>query len=77
MKTNKYLDNYKRQKETQMNKSSSATNLRDSYTPKERWKSRLKRKMIHKHVLEDEPIITSYQYLNKYGSPKSRGTFNN
>jgi hypothetical protein len=72
MKKASYLTNYKRKKEGHMEKSASSTNLGEDYVPKERWKSKLKRAMIHKHILEyDQEEKAGGKY--HYKSPTNRG----
>lgn len=70
MKKATYMGNYKRKQESKLAKSSSASNFGDNYVPKERWKSKLKRRMIHKHVLERDP--DSSQTKSPYSS-RSKG----
>jgi len=73
MKKGGYLANYNRKKEGKIDKSSSQSNLADSYVPKEQWKSKLKRAMIHKHVLENDSSTSKNNYQYKYKSPENRG----
>lgn len=70
------MANYKRKKEGNLEKSSSTSNLGGNYVPKERWKSKLKRAMIHKHILEYEQEEKA-EGKHHYKSPTNRGEFNN
>lgn len=75
MKKESYLAKYNLKKDSKLNKSSSASIIAENYVPKERWKSKLKRKMILKHVLENDPDSKKASPQRNVRSPPTRGKF--
>lgn len=73
MKQAGYMKHYQLKKESKLNKSKSDNNLNPDYIPKERWKSKLKRRMIHQHVMDNYTDNTKGSPRHDHRTPTPTG----